>query len=122
MNKNGCIINISYLCGLKSFPGTGIYSATKAAVISLTNTLAQELADRGIRVNSIAPGVVDTELWKKRFGADWEVVRKEIEKTNLLKRCGKPEEIAHTAIFLCENDFIDGETILVDGGQNICNG
>lgn len=119
LNRNGCIINMGSLCGLRGFAGIGVYAATKAAVISLAETLAQELADRGIRVNSIAPGVVDTEIWKKRFGAEGIKVRKEIERHTLLKRCSSPEEIAHAVIFLCENNFIDGETILLDGGQNL---
>jgi NAD(P)-dependent dehydrogenase (short-subunit alcohol dehydrogenase family) len=77
------------------------------------------LAERRIRVNSIAPGFVDTEIWKKELGADGKKVLKKLEKTTLLKRSAKPQEIAHAAIFLCENDYIDGETIIVDGGKNI---
>lgn len=119
LKDNGCIINISSLAGLKSFEGYGVYCATKSAVISLTKTLALELASRKIRVNCIAPGIINTEIWEKMYGKDWNKNLKENEKYVLLKRAGKPEEIAKTAIFLCENDFINGETILVDGGESI---
>ena len=119
INRNGCIINISSICGLKGYAEMGIYSATKAAVISLTQTLALELAERKIRVNAIAPGVIETGIWRERFGREGKRVLKEIERSVPLKRGGKPEEIAHVAVFLCENDFMDGATIVADGGQTI---
>ena len=119
INDNGCIINIGSLAGLKSFEGYGIYCATKSAVISLTKTLALELANRKIRANCIAPGIINTEIWEKMYNAEGRKKLKENEGFVLLKRSGKPKEIAKTAIFLCENDFIDGETILVDGGENV---
>lgn len=119
LNDGGCIISISSTCGVKGLPFAGVYSATKAAVIRLTESLAQELASRRIRVNTIASGVVDTELWVKRFGDNYKEVLKGVEASTLLKRSAKPEEIAHTVIFLCENDFVDGETIVVDGGEII---
>lgn len=119
LNENACIINISSLAGLKSFEGYGIYCATKSAVISLTKTLALELASRKIRANCIAPGIIDTDIWDKMYGGEGEKNLKENEKYVLLKHSGKPEDIAKTAIFLCENDFIDGETILVDGGEKV---
>jgi NAD(P)-dependent dehydrogenase (short-subunit alcohol dehydrogenase family) len=120
MRDKGCMVNISSLCGFKSFPGIGIYSATKAAVISLTQTLAQELSPRGIRVNSIAAGVVDTHMWKKRFGSGAKQILRDIGNSTLVKRCAKPEEMAHAVIFLCENDFMDGTAMVVDGGEYIC--
>lgn len=119
LNENGCIINISSLAGLKSFEGYGIYCATKSAVISFTKTLALELANRKIRANCIAPGIINTEIWGKMYGAEGKKNLKEFEEFVLLKRSGKPEEIAKTAIFLCENDFVNGETIVVDGGENV---
>ncbi|MEK6855392.1 MAG: SDR family oxidoreductase [Nanoarchaeota archaeon] len=118
-NDGGCIINISSLAGIKSFEGYGVYCATKSAVISLTKTLALELANRKIRVNSIAPGVIDTKIWKKIYGKEGRKKFKEYSKYPLLKRAGKPEEIAKTALFICENDYINGETIVVDGGEQV---
>ena len=117
LSRNGCIINISSLAGLKSFAGWGIYCATKSAVISLTKTLALELAEKKIRVNCIAPGIIDTEIWDKIYGKTGKKKLKEEENFVLLKRAGKPEEIAHAAIFACENDFLNGEIIVVDGGE-----
>ena len=119
INDNGCIINISSLAGLKSFEGLGIYCATKSAVISLTKTLALELANRKIRANCIAPGAINTGIWEKIYHLEGRKKLKEDEDFVLLKRSGRPEEIAKTAIFLCENDYINGETILVDGGANV---
>ena len=119
LNNNGCIINISSLAGLKSFEEFGIYCATKSAVISLTKTLALELADRKIRSNCVAPGIIDTIIWDKMYGKSGRRELLENEKYTLAKRAGQPEEIAKTAIFISENDFINGETIVVDGGENV---
>jgi NAD(P)-dependent dehydrogenase (short-subunit alcohol dehydrogenase family) len=119
LNEHGCIINVSSLAGLKSFEEYGIYCATKSAVISLTKTLALELAKRKIRANCIAPGIINTEIWGKMYGTEGNKELKENEKLVLLKRSGKPEEIAQAAIFLCENDFVNGATIVVDGGEHI---
>ena len=119
INEMGCIINISSIAGLKSYEGYGIYCATKSAIISLTKTLAIELAEKKIRVNCIAPGIIKTPIWEKMYGNQGDKKLKEEEKTVLLKRAGKPEEIAQTSIFLCENEFINGEVIVVDGGEII---
>ena len=119
LNSPGLIINISSLAGLKSFEEFGIYCATKSAVISLTKTLALELADRKIRSNCIAPGIIDTIIWDKMYGKSGRKELLENGKYTLLKRAGQPEEIAKTAIFISENDFINGETIVVDGGENV---
>ena len=119
INNNGCIINISSLAGLKSFEEFGIYCATKSAVISLTKTLALELADKKIRSNCIAPGIIDTIIWDKMYGRFGRKELLENGKYTLLKRAGQPKEIAKTAIFISENDFINGETIVIDGGENV---
>lgn len=118
INDGGCIINISSLAGVKSFDGYGVYCATKSAAISLTKTASLEVAGRKIRANCIAPGIIDTEIWEKMYGKNGRKTLKENEKFVLLKRSGTPNEIAKTAVFICENDFINGETIVVDGGEN----
>ncbi len=119
ISDNGCIINISSIAGLKSYEGYGVYCATKSAVISLTKTLALELSKNKIRANCIAPGIIDTEIWEKMYGKNGRKELKSEEKFVLLKRYGKPEEIAKTAVFICENDFLNGQTIAVDGGETI---
>lgn len=118
INKGGCIINISSKLGIKADIETSIYNATKAAIINLTETLAQELAEKGIRVNSIAPGIIYTPIFEKYYGSKKEADKyiRESVQNYPIKRPGKPEEIAHAAIFLVENEFVTGTTIRVDGG------
>ena len=117
MTKGGCILTISSIAGLKSYEGYGIYCATKAAIISLTQTFALELADKKIRANCIAPGIVTTPIWNKMYGKHGTTKLKEEAKSVLMKRAGTPEEIAHAALFACENDFVNGAVIVVDGGE-----
>lgn len=117
MKKGSCIINISSIRGITPRAGGGIYSATKSALISLTKTLAFELAEKGIRVNSIAPGVIRTPIWGSGEEAEKDI--KGAVANYPIKRAGTPEEIAHAAVFLTENEFTTGITLLVDGGAEI---
>ena len=121
LNKGGCIINISSILGIAPRAEASVYSASKAAVISLTKALALELANKSIRVNSIAPGIIDTPIWEKFAGSKEEGDKdmKESSSHHPLKRAGKPEEIAHAAIFLAENEFTTGIVLSVDGGATI---
>jgi len=118
MKEGSCIINISSIAGIRGFPGISIYNATKAGVIILTETLANELGKNKIRVNCIAPGTIETEIWEKMYGGESKKVLEELRKSKLLKSNGKPEDIAHTAIFLAENEFVNSATIVVDGGES----
>ncbi len=117
LKYGGCIINISSIAGLNSYEDLGIYCASKAAVISLTKTLALELASKKIRANAIAPGIIDTSIWEKMYGKDGRKALAETTAYVPLKRVGKPEEIAHAAIFLAENEYTNGTVIIVDGGE-----
>jgi len=119
INSNGCIINIASICAFKNFEGYGIYSATKAAVVSITKTLALELAERKIRVNAISPGATDTPIWEKMYDKDAKEEMEETGKSSPSRRVGKPEEIANAAVFICENDFLNGENLIIDGGLTI---
>ena len=121
LNKGGCIINISSILGIAPRAEASVYSASKAAVISLTKALALELANKSIRVNSIAPGIIDTPIWEKFAGSKEEGDKdmKESSSHHPLKRAGKPEEVAHAAIFLAENEFTTGIILPVDGGATI---
>ena len=119
INQGGCIVNISSIAGLKSFESYSVYCASKAAVISLTKTLALELAKKKIRANCIAPGIIDTEIWGKMFGKEAKKELKEISEFVPLKRVGKPEEIAQAVSFLCRNEFANGSVVIVDGGETV---
>ena len=90
---------------------------SKAGVIGLTKTMARELGSRGITVNAIAPGFVDTEMTEVLS----EEIRENACKQIILGRFGKPEDIANTAVFLASDkaDYITGQVISVDGGMNV---
>lgn len=118
-NGGGGIINIASVNGIR--PGTmqGIYSMTKAAVISLTKTLAMELGVDGIRVNAIAPGLIQTKfaqvLWEN------ESLLNSVQDRTPLGRIGQPEDIASLALWLASDasSFATGETYVVDGGLTL---
>lgn len=120
LNKGGSIILMSSAANKKGLAGLTIYSAAKAAVRSLARGLAVELAPRGIRVNSISPGGVDTPFLQ-RDGFSNQVLDESIEAYNSvtpLNRMGNPGEIAAVALFLASQDasYINGSDIAVDGG------
>ena len=111
--KNGCIINIATIVGIEGNAGQSVYSATKGAVISFTKSAAKELASNGIRVNAIAPGIIDTSLLDN--------VPEEKMKQRLsavcMGRIGQPGDIAKAALFLAGSmsEYISGQVIRVDG-------
>tara|TARA_A100001015_G_scaffold264029_1_gene311380 strand:- start:1328 stop:2074 length:747 start_codon:yes stop_codon:yes gene_type:complete len=116
-NKSGRIINITSIVGLTGNPGQANYAASKAGLIGMTKSIAKEVATRGITVNCIAPGWIETEMTEDL---------PESSKNELLKRIpqartGKPEDIAYAALFLAsdEANYITGQTITVDGGRVI---
>lgn len=115
--RSGKIINISSVSGILGNVGQANYAASKAGVIGLTKTMARELGSRGITVNAIAPGFVDTEMTEVLS----EEIRKNACKQIILGRFGKPEDIANTAVFLASDkaDYITGQVISVDGGMNV---
>ena len=115
----GSIINVASIVGFTAAPLQGIYAMTKAAVISMTKTLAVELAPSGIRVNAIAPGLVDTRFAAAIVG-NRDLVDMEKQRTPQ-GRYAQPDEIAGAALFLASDaaSFITGQTIVVDGGRTI---
>lgn len=106
----GKIINMSSIAGKMGGTVGAHYAASKAGVIGFTFALASELAKRKITVNAIAPGPVDTELISQE-------TKERLSRVTPLGRIATPEEIAKTAIFLIENDFVDGEVIDVNGAR-----
>lgn len=115
--RSGKIINISSVSGVLGNAGQANYSASKAGLIGLTKSVARELASRGICVNAVAPGFIDTEMTK----AMPEKTREAAVGTIPMGRMGLPEEIAEAAAFLAGkgSDYITGQVICVDGGMAI---
>ena len=114
-NKYGRIVNVSSIWSQVSREGRSIYSASKAAIDSLTRSFALELSPYNILVNSIAPGYVNTELIKKNNSqTELDSIKKNIP----LERFAEPSEIANLATFLCseKNSYITGQVIIMDGG------
>ncbi len=112
--RGGVIINIASLSGIAGLPGQTNYSAAKGGVIAFTKALAKELAHFGIRVNAVAPGVIETEI----ISSLNEKVKHNFLDNIPLKRFGRPEEVASVVRFLAsqEASYITGETICVTGG------
>ena len=113
VNGYGRIINISSVNGLKGQVGQANYSSAKAGIIGFTKALALESADKGITVNAIAPGYVETQM----TSVISEEIRKKIIDTIPMKRFAQPSEIADVVLFLIKQSFITGETININGGQ-----
>lgn len=118
-NRPGSIVNISSIAGLQSAPLQGVYGMTKSAMISMTQTLAVELGPSGVRVNAIAPGLVDTKLAAAITG-DNEISKRVTEATPL-RRYAQPQEIAGAAVYLLSDaaSFVTGATLVVDGGLTV---
>jgi 3-oxoacyl-[acyl-carrier protein] reductase len=113
----GSIINISSVVSTLAIPESSVYSGTKGAVDAITRSLASELGPRGIRVNAIRPGMVETEGTQSAGIAESDM-RKQVEASTPLRRIGKPQDIAGTAVFLASSDsaWITGETFVISGG------
>ena len=114
----GSIINISSINATEAFPQRLAYCAAKAAVESMTRVLAIEWADRGVRVNAIAPGVIRTEMVQRAI-AEGHVTEELYTQRTPLRTLGSPAEIARAALYLAdggEASFVTGTTIVVDGG------
>ncbi|CAM4419124.1 3-oxoacyl-[acyl-carrier-protein] reductase [Paenibacillus typhae] len=113
--RYGRIINISSVVGVTGNPGQVNYTAAKAGVIGMTKSAARELASRGITVNCIAPGFIDTDMTRELS----DEVRSELLKGIPLAQLGRPEDIANTAVFLASQGaaYMTGQTLHVDGGM-----
>jgi 3-oxoacyl-[acyl-carrier protein] reductase len=114
MSSGGSIINITSGVAMRGMPGRTHYISSKAGMIGLTRALCKELGPRGIRVNAIAPGIIETD---QTAGLD-EAGRQRYSGLAALNRLGEPKEIAHAVFFLTSDlsSFVSGQTINVDGG------
>ena len=115
-NKSGSIINLSSITALDGNEGRSAYGATKSALIAQMKTLSKEVGVFNIRVNCIAPGLIDTEMLLKNTSKDViEIMKNKIS----LRRVGRPDEIADLALFLSSNlsTYISGQVIRADGGM-----
>ena len=111
--RGGVIVNFSSVLALqKPLVGSAIYAASKAGVFGLTRTLAAELGPRGVRVNCITPGYIETDM----TGAITDAGKAAAVAATPLRRFGNVEEVADAAVFLAECGFVNGTEILVDGG------
>jgi 3-oxoacyl-[acyl-carrier protein] reductase len=112
--RSGKIVNIASVVGEMGNAGQANYSASKAGVIGLTKTIAREYAQRGINVNAIAPGYIETPMTK----ALPEKAKEELKKLIPMERLGKPEDVAEAALFLVseESNYITGQVLNVNGG------
>jgi NAD(P)-dependent dehydrogenase (short-subunit alcohol dehydrogenase family) len=115
----GCILNISSVLGMQSSAMMGVYGVTKAGLISMTKTMAQELGPLGIRVNAVAPGLIKTQFASAL--TENETTRDQAVSRTPLGRLGAPEDLGNAAVFLCSDAarFITGHVLVVDGGLTL---
>jgi NAD(P)-dependent dehydrogenase (short-subunit alcohol dehydrogenase family) len=116
--RSGSIVTIASVEGLEGFEGGSAYNASKGGVVLLTKNLALDYGRRGIRVNAICPGFIDTPLLQGLFVEGLEEPLERITEQHVLGRRGRPEEIAAAALFLVSDDasFVTGHPLVVDGG------
>ena len=115
--KGGSIINMASVVGVHGNAGQANYSASKAGMIALAKSIAQEVGSRGVRANAIAPGFIETAM----TAALSDEVRKDWVQKIPLRRGGRPEDIADVATFLASDlsSYVSGQVIQVDGGMNM---
>jgi len=116
-NRSGCIVNISSVVGVLGNAGQANYAASKAGIIGLTKSSAREFAQRGVRVNAVAPGYIETDM----TGVLDDKVKAALLERIPLKRLGQPEDVADLVVFLCSgrSAYMTGQVIVVDGGMAI---
>lgn len=114
VESGGSIVNMSSVAGMTGNAGQSVYSASKAALIALTKSLAKEFASRNIRVNAVAPGLIETEMTQ----ALPDQTKQKYAEAIALKRFGSGEDVAETCCFLISSraGYITGQTFVVDGG------
>jgi NAD(P)-dependent dehydrogenase (short-subunit alcohol dehydrogenase family) len=120
MSSDGAIVLMSSGMNVKGFPNYGVYAATKAAIRSFGRTWAAELLDRGIRVNVLSPGVIDTPILEKQFSTEAEMTQgtEQFESIIPMGRLGRADEIANGVYYLVsdQSSYTTGFDLVVDGG------
>jgi len=119
LGEGSSVIFLSSVVARVAFEGTSAYSATKGAIEVITRNLAAELGPRGIRVNAIAPGAIETDMAESFIGTD--EGKEWVKSAQALKRIGQPDDIADAVLFLASNDsrWVDGRSIEVSGGTRL---
>lgn len=115
MKKNGCIINISSIWGIIGASCESIYSISKAGIDAMTKSLAKELGPSNIRVNSVAPGIIDTDMNKNLGQQELQEIKEQIP----LNRIGNTIDIAKCIEWLIEDNYTTGQIISINGGWAI---
>jgi NAD(P)-dependent dehydrogenase (short-subunit alcohol dehydrogenase family) len=120
--RRGSIVNMSSVNGTLAIPSIASYNASKGAINQLTRVMALSLADRGVRVNAVAPGTIATELAQKAVLTSDDAKARIMSRTPM-KRLGEPSEIADTVAYLLSDaaSYITGEIVVVDGGRMTLN-
>ena len=117
--ERGSIVNVASVEGLQGCEGGSSYNASKGGVVLLTKNMAIDYGRKGIRVNVVCPGFIDTPLLRSVFGMElMKEVRQKIDYQHQLGRFGQPREIANAALFLASDEasFVTGQALAVDGG------
>ena len=121
-NGGGAIVNNASVAGLIGVPNRSIYCASKHGVIGLTKAVALEQATAGIRINSVCPGVIQTDMTDRVFGKDDDSEGKvQMAAAHPIGRIGQPEEVANAVVWLCSDaaSFITGHSLTIDGGYTV---
>ena len=118
--NTGSIINITSMAAIYGIPKVTAYSASKAGVLGLTRSMAVDLSPKGVRVNAIAPGFIESPMLHKAFKSDPARREKVLDRTPMQK-LGTPEDVAYAAVYLASDasSFITGVNLPVDGGNSI---
>ena len=119
IRRGGAVVLTTSVTDVLGFPLTSVYAASKAAVRSMTRSFARELLDRGVRVNAVSPGVIDTDVLVKAASQEAsDQVKRQVAETNPMKRIGRPEEVAAAVCFLAfEATYTTGAELAIDGGS-----
>ncbi|MGK7919589.1 MAG: SDR family oxidoreductase, partial [Trichodesmium sp.] len=121
-NGGGAIVNNASMFGLTGYANVSIYCASKHGVIGLTKAVALEQATAGIRINTVCPGVIQTDMVDRAFGKnDDSEAKAQIAAAHPIGRIGQPEEIANAVVWLCSDaaSFITGHSLTIDGGYTV---